>query len=309
MLLGIEIGGTKLQVVSGHAGGGITRRWRGNVRKELGGDGICQQLRAAVGEFLHDGVAISAVGVGFGGPIDTRTGNVCKSHQIDGWENFPLRDWLKELTGAPVSVDNDSNPAALGEATRGAGAGANPVFYFNLGSGVGGGLVVDGKIYHGVPPGEVEFGHVRLDRSGATVESRCSGWATDARIRKLAADEPGGILARYIGGASAGGEARHLTRAIDAGDAAAKAILADLAADLAFALSHAVHLFHPQVMVLGGGLSAVGEPLRAAIAQSLSGFVMKAFLPAPDIRLAGLGEDNVPIGALELAAALTKTAT
>ena len=70
--------------------------------------------------------------------------------------------------------------AALGEAMRGAGVGFNPVFYVTLGSGVGGGLVVDGRIYHGAKPGEAEIGHVRLDRNGTIVEARCSGWAVDA---------------------------------------------------------------------------------------------------------------------------------
>ena len=83
----------------------------------------------------------------------------------------------------PVAVDNDANVAALGEATRGAGVGSDPVFYATLGSGAGGGLISRGDIYHGAPPGEAEFGHLRLDRD-TTVESRCSGWAVDDRIRR-----------------------------------------------------------------------------------------------------------------------------
>src|SRR5665213_3588735 len=124
MLLGIEIGGTKLQLVTGEKPGVIARRWRGTVRKELGGPGICEQIRQAISELSQqaDG-KFTAVGVGFGGPIDTRTGKVCKSHQIDGWEIFPLRDWLADVVQAPVAVDNDANAAALGEAAHGAGMG------------------------------------------------------------------------------------------------------------------------------------------------------------------------------------------
>jgi glucokinase len=98
-----------------------------------------------------------------------------------------------------------------------------------------------------------------------------------------------------------GGEARHLSAALEADDPLAAKILKETADDLAFALSHVVHLCHPEVIVIGGGLSLVGEPLRAAIASALPKFVMHAFYPAPTIALAVLGEDSVPTGALLLA--------
>lgn len=298
-LLGIEIGGTKLQIVVGDDAGRIIHRWRSPAERAGGGPAIARQIEQGLKPLLEQ-FRPRAVGVGFGGPIDTRTGRICRSHQIEGWENFALRDWLRGLAGVPVAVDNDANTACLGEAVHGAGRGADPMFYANFGSGVGGGLVSGGAIYHGVPPGEVEFGHLRLDRSGATVESRCSGWAVDRRIRQLRDSGANGTLTRSIGD-TPGGEARHLSAALAAGDPDARAVLDELADDLAFALSHAVHLFHPAAIVLGGGLSLVGEPLRQAIESALPRFVMEAFLPGPPVRLTGLGEDSVPVGALVLA--------
>src|SRR5205814_938954 len=179
--LGIEIGGTKLQIVAGDEQS-IRTRHRFEVDRNKGGAGIRQQIEMALKE-LTANVKPAAVGVGFGGPVDWKTGRICRSHQIEGWSHFELGSWLQRLTGKPVRVDNDANMAALGESMRGAGTNLNPVFYVTLGSGVGGGLVVDGKIYHGATPGEAEIGHVRLDRQGTTVESRCSGWAVDAKIR------------------------------------------------------------------------------------------------------------------------------
>jgi glucokinase len=172
---------------------------------------------------------------------------------------------------------------------------------------VGGGLVVDGRIYHGAPPGEAEFGHVRLDRDGTTVESRCSGWAVDARIRQLRETEPTSLLARSLP-PTPGGEAKLLAPALMAGDPAAGRIVREVAADLAFALSHAVHLFHPRLIVLGGGLSLVGESLRTAVAAHLPLHVMEAFSPGPEVRLAALGEDAVPVGALCLASIIRHSA-
>ena len=299
-LIGIEIGGTKLQIVAGDAAGRIARRWRAVVDRRRGGPGIQEQIRAGVAELSAD-ARPAALGVGFGGPVDWRGGRVHCSHQIEGWEDFDLAGFLRGLCDCPVAVDNDANTAALGEAARGAGVGLDPVFYVTLGSGVGGGLVSDGRIYHGAPPGEAEFGHLRLSRDGTTVESQCSGWAVDRRIRGLRDSDPDSALARMIG-AEAGGEAQHLAAALAAGDAAARRILDEVAGDLAFALSHVVHLFHPAVIILGGGLSLVGEPLRAAVASALTPHVMHAFRPGPTVRLAGLGEDAVPVGALRLAA-------
>ena len=297
--LGIEIGGTKLQFVLGSDSGNILQRWRFSVDRAEGGVGIRRQIESVLPEILSP-FALHGIGVGFGGPVDWRTGQICCSHQIEGWSDFGLGQWLQSLTQMPVRVDNDADVGALGEALHGAGRGLDPVFYVTLGSGVGGGLVADGHIYHGAKPGESEIGHVRLDRHGTIVESRCSGWAVDARIRAFIEREPESLLGQLAGGTQ-GGEARYLSVALAQDDPSAKRILEESAEDLAFGLSHVAHLFHPEVIVLGGGLSLVGEPLRRAVAEALQGFVMEAFAPGLKVALAALGEDAVPVGALALA--------
>ncbi len=301
-VLGIEIGGTKLQIVAGDESANILARERFSVAPGSGAEGIRRQIASALPALLKEWQP-AAIGVGFGGPVDWRSGCIARSHQVEGWSGFHLAEWIREMAGVPVIVENDSNAATFAEAMRGAGAGRNPVFYFNLGSGVGGGLVVDGKIYHGQTPGEAEFGHVRLDKSGVTVEERCSGWAVDKRIRALKAAGVKSWLCEHLP-ATPGGEGRLLPQALAAGDAAARQIVQDVADDLAFALSHVTHLFHPEVIVLGGGLSLIGEPLRAAVAAKLPRLVMEVFHGGPPIQLATLGEDAVPVGALLLAAAV-----
>jgi len=297
--LGIEIGGTKLQIVVGDSSSRIVERRRLTVNPRRGGAGIRDQIQSTLGELLVQ-FRLEAIGVGFGGPVDRENGRICRSHQIEGWTDFDLGAWLGSIAKVPVRVENDANTATLGEALQGAGVGFNPVFYVTLGSGVGGGLVVDGKIYHGATPGEAEIGHVRLDRSGTIVESRCSGWAVDARIRELTKVAPDSALAKLCAG-STSGEARFLVAAIQKNDSGARRILEATTEDLAFGLSHVVQLLHPEVIVLGGGLSLIGEPLRAGVETALRRFTMEAFLPGPAIRLAALGEDAVPVGALELA--------
>lgn len=299
LYVGVEIGGTKLQVVLGNVHANIIDRRRFNVDKKAGGAGIRKQVAHALDDYSHKH-RISAVGIGFGGPVDWRTGKICLSHHIEGWSHFELSSWMRDLSRVPVRVDNDANTAALAEAVLGVGAGSNPVFYVTLGSGVGGGLVVDKKIFHGAIPGEAEIGHLRLDKSGAIVEKRCSGWAVDERIRNAVQGEPEAPLAKLVG-SSTGAEARHLGKAIELGCPLAKRILNETTEDLAFALSHVVHLTHPEVIILGGGLSLMGDLFRASVQQHLPRFLMDAFKPGPEVRIAGLGEDVVPIGALLLA--------
>jgi glucokinase len=298
-VLAIEIGGTKLQLFVGNDTGKIVTRKKLPVDQAGGAAGIREQIEQQLPPLMR-AHKLAAAAVGFGGPVDWRKGRIARSHQIEGWSDFGLGDWLQSLTGVPVAVENDANTGGLGEALRGAGAGFNPVFYVTLGSGVGGGLVLDGKIYHGAVPGEAEIGHIRLDRRGTILESRCSGWAVDARIRGVAQRAPANALGRRVTGPP-GGEARFLAAAVAEGDPDAAQILRETTEDLAFGLSHLVHLCHPEVIVLGGGLAGIGEPLRRAVEEALSGFIMDVFRPGPRITLAALGEDAVPVGALELA--------
>jgi glucokinase len=302
LLLAVEIGGTKLQLVTGNQRGEHLDVTRLDVDPTRGAKGIQQQLESAI-LVLKNRFRWDAAGIGYGGPVDFATGTVSRSFQIGGWSGFPLADWLADLINSPVVVENDTNAAAIGEALFGSGKGYDPVFYTNSGSGVGGGLVTGGRIYHGAVPGEAEFGHLRLDRSGTIVEDVCSGWAVNRRVRELAESQPDSLLASLLPGES-GGEARYLAEAIARGDPSAAQILDETTSTLAFALSHVVHLFHPAMIVLGGGLALIGEPWRAAIADRLPAHLMDGMAPGPEIRLSSLGELVVPKGVLHLAGGL-----
>ncbi|MDP6305951.1 MAG: ROK family protein [Verrucomicrobiota bacterium] len=299
VFVGIEIGGTKIQVVTGDGKASIVGRQRFTADPAVGAEGIRGQIAGALANIVGR-QKIAAIGVGFGGPFNREAGRACCSHQVAGWDDFPLRDWLSEqVAGAPVAIENDGNTAALGEAIAGAGQGQSPVFYVTLGSGIGGGLVIDGLIYHGALPTEAEIGHVRLNQAGDTLESRCSGWAVDRRLREYASANGDSPLAKRLD--SEGGEAQHLAKAMADGDAGAKAIFDETCGELALGLSHVVHLINPATIILGGGLSQIGEPLRLGVAPALGRAIMDVLKPGPSVRLAKLGEDAVPVGALILA--------
>lgn len=296
--LGIEIGGTKLQLVLGNEQAEILERFRFTVDKGRGAEGIKEQIQEGLDKV--DLSMLKAVGIGFGGPVDHATGKIYTSYQISGWGNFILRDWVESLTRVPVWIDNDANVAALGEALHGGGKNFSSVLYITLGSGVGAGLVIDKKIYHGAAGSEAEFGHIRLAKSGRTVESSCSGWAVDEKIRAYCRLHPESLLSELTRGYSQG-EARVVPAALQAKDAAATNIIEETADDFSFALSHAVHLLNPHTVIIGGGLSLIGEPLRFLIEKKLRDYLMDVLRPGPSIQLSFLKEDSVPRGALSLA--------
>jgi glucokinase len=298
--LAIEIGGTKLQICAGSGDGAITDRRPYKVERNAGAEGIRANIAAAVRDLVKQWHP-AAIGVGYGGPVDWRTGRIAKSYHIEGWSEFPLAEWLSEQSGVPVFVENDANVAALGEAIAGAGKQRNPVFYTTVGSGVGGGLVVDERIYHGTAPGEMEFGHLRLDRAGTITEDVCSGWSLNRIVLESVARESGGTLADLCA-KDPGHEARHLGLALADGDPLAAQILDEMTGHFAYALNFVVHLAHPEVIVIGGGVSLIGEPFRSRVQEKLTGILMDVYRPGPPVLRAHLREDAVPAGALILAA-------
>jgi len=300
--LGIEIGGTKLQTAVVDEAGAVLLRRVDRVDPAAGAEGLRAALAVQLREIVSTWRGVEgrnplvAAGIGFGGPVDRDRGVVAASFHVSGWTGFPLAEWVSGvLDGLPVVLENDSNAAALAEATVGAGRGRRRVFYTNVGSGIGGGCVIDGDLYRGRGTGEMELGHLRLGPDGGILEDVAAGWAIDRRAREEAAAHPRGAVAVRAAGGPA--DARHVAAAAAAGDAAARAILDEAARLYAWALSHVVHLLNPDVIVLGGGVAQIGTAWRDRVAVSLDGFVMAPLKPPPDVVLALLGQDVVPVGA------------
>lgn len=296
MYVGIEIGGTKLQIATGNPlSGSIDQLYRHQVEAEQGAIGILSRIESSMALLPK---APQKIGIGFGGPLDPQRGVIATSHQIGGWSGFELAQWFRERYAAEIHLENDANVAALGEALLGAGKHYRKVFYITLGSGVGGGLVIDGKLYHGNYPGEAEVGLLQMDRTGRNLESLCSGWALDAQIRTLLPDLPPESVLKQEVGQYTRGEAQFLLPALQDNDPAALSILHRYAQNLAWGLSHVAHLFSPEVIILGGGVSLIGEPLRQAVAEILPRYLVKTFHPGPAIVLSALREEAVLVGAL-----------
>ena len=293
MYLGVEIGGTKLQLGLGAGDGNIAALWRGNVDRAAGGDGIRRQIAAAVPELLSqaglDRSQLKGVGVGFGGPTDDATQSVIKSHHIAGWDGFPLAAWITELLELPAVICNDADVAGLAEALFGAGQGLSPIFYITVGTGIGGGLILDGEIYRGVGKGAAEIGHVRPayplgdSRRGDILEAFAAGMGIERQ-------QGGTLTAREIG------------ERAGRGDAASGTLLDAACQALAENICTVIKLLCPRRVIIGGGVSLIGEELFfAPIRRYVAERGMAALAGQTDIVPAALGEAVVVHGALALA--------
>jgi glucokinase len=318
MFLGIEIGGTKLQVGVGAGDGVLSGLWRGTVDVAAGPDGIRRRIAAAVPELLAtsgiDRSTLRGVGIGFGGPVDDSNQTIIKSHQIDGWDGFPLADWISDLVGLPAALGNDADVAGLAEALHGAGKGMSPIFYITVGSGIGGGFIIDGQIYRGCGRGAAEIGHLRVPFMGSMwpLESLASGWGmtkqVDFRLRYphqfgLDCEASANLSQRFFQFTNQRPiTAQLIAEAAGAGDLFASGILVDALQSLAEGIGHVLTLLCPKRIVIGGGVSLIGEEL---FFQPLRRFVIertfKPFEGLTDIVPASLGEAVVVHGALALA--------
>ncbi len=320
MYLGIEIGGTKLQLGIGPGDGTLAALWRGTVDVAAGPEGIRRQITAAVPELLGraglERAQIHGAGIGFGGPVDDATRTIIKSHQIAGWDNFPLADWITEITGWPAVLGNDADVAGLAEALFGAGKGLSPIFYITIGSGIGGGLIINGEIYRGCGRGAAEIGHLNVDYMWITssdigigpvydhLEGLASGWAIAKRVDDALwkGEGRGSRVLSLVNNQWESITAQHVAQAASEGDEFAAKILDGAWRVLAHAISHVIVLLCPQRIIIGGGVSLIGEkllfePLRRFVAER----VFEPFANCYDIVPAALGEEVVVYGALALA--------
>jgi glucokinase len=346
MLLGIEIGGTKLQLgVGPGTGPPLVELERRDVQPERGAKPIRRQI-VELARPLIERHGITGIGIGFGGPVDAGTGRTITSHQVKGWKGFPLRDWCCETFGLPTVVANDSDSAGLAEARLGAGQGHRVVFYTNVGSGIGGALVIDGQLYRGSSGVASELGHLRpglqSDRPDQTLESIASGFGITAAVQaRLTGQvshrmeslrggarptEPEDVRRRLIEREEADEKdaadllercdgkvdrltTREIAEAALAGNRLAREVFNHACQAFGWAVAQMVTLIAPNVVVVGGGVSLVGDELLfVPLRNHVRRYVFPPLDGTFDIVPAELGEEVVVHGALALAADLVSAA-
>ena len=320
VVVGADIGGTNQTVAVARLDGEVIA----THRRRLGEGGTAQEVVANVFAMIDEALEtvrrdhgegaapgrLLRVGIGFGGPVDHKEGVVLRSHHVPGWDGYPLREAVEQRLDAPVVLDNDANAAALGEALFGAGRGSRDLLYVNVGTGIGAGIVLNGRLHHGQHGMAGEIGHVTVLPDGpecgcgkrGCLEALASGRSLGRRAREAAAAEPrdAARLVALAGGSAAAIQGPHVVEAAAAGDALAARLVEETAGYLGLALGNAANLLDPALIVLGGGLAAAGDVLFAPLGAAVRQHLLPG-TPAPPVVPAALGYDAGIAGALALA--------
>ena len=311
-VLGVEIGGTKLQLAISSRNGEILNEYQGRVNVSEGAPGILEWLEDHIPAMYARASDLNgklvALGCGFGGPIDTAKGEVLKSVQIPGWSGFPLKAWFEEKYNLPTVIANDSNAATWGEYNNGSGIGSRYFFYTNMGSGVGGGIVIDGQLYDGQGYGAGEFGQTYVpdwthNHPGKPekIENLCSGWAIEERLRKTKYVPQESVLTELAGGDAQAIDIRNLVEAALAGDEFALQEIDRIAYSMGLGLANMLCLVNVEVIAIGGGVSNMGDLLIKPIRKYVRKYEFISSHNKYKMCKCELGDSIVLVGAILIA--------
>jgi glucokinase len=286
-VVGIDLGGTNIVVGTvAEDGSELHGLVSEPTLPEQGSDAVVARIvklaRASLAE-AH-GKTIAGVGIGSPGPLDTARGLVLLTPNL-GWTNFPLRDRITDALGLPATLDNDANCAIFGEWWRGAARGAEHVVGLTIGTGIGGGIVLHGEIYHGASDIAGEIGHMTIDSTGrrckcgnyGCLEAYASGPAIAARAVEGVEAGAETSLPEYVRGDLTQITAQVIYEAAHDGDEYAREVVHETAKVLGAGVANIINIFNPQVVVICGGVTLAGDqlfvPLRSEVKR-------RAFKPA-----------------------------
>lgn len=286
--IGVDLGGTKILAGVVDRDGAVDRR-ESRPTPVTSQEELLAGLDSMVESLLGDDVA--ALGFGICSTIDQRAGRAVSSVHVP-LADIDIRDRMASRFGLPVGIDNDGNAAAIAEWRLGAGRGASHVVALTLGTGIGGGLILDGRPYRGSVGAGAELGHMVLDYGGAPCGGACTGHGHfEVFAAGSAADE---LAERRYG---AGADARRLVAEAEADDRDAIAALAELGHRLGAGIATLVNIFNPELVIVGGGFAEAGELILGPARETLA---VEALPPGRDlvrIVYAELGPEAGMVGA------------
>jgi glucokinase len=288
MLIGIDLGGTKIAAALATPNGKLVTDVNIPTEAQAGQQQVIGNIKKAVYTLIRgQKVKISCLGIGVPGPILFEKGIVIEPPNLPGWKRVNLKKILEKEFKVPVHLDNDANCAALAEAYFGAGKKARHFIYMTISTGIGGGIIIDRKLYRGAIGAAGEFGHMVIDSKGyvcgcgnvGCLEALGSGTAIKKR---------------------AGMDAISVELAARQGDKKAQRVIAETAHYLAIGIANLVNIFNPELVVLGGGVSKMRELLLNPIRQEFKEYALT--LPAKNVRIvrAKLGAESGVLGAVAL---------
>jgi len=313
IFLGIDLGGTKIAAGLVTRAGELRSLARVSTPARDGVEAVVEATWEVTKQAARGGSVavkrIAGVGVGAPGPIDGATGVVAAPPNLPGWKDVDLRGLLERRLGRPVQLENDANVAGLAEVRFGAGRGCSPVVYLTVSTGIGGALLVDGRLVTGAAGAAGEAGHLVVLPDGPScgcggrgcLEALASGTAIARRAREVVRQGASSALTERFGGRPGRITAKAVGRLADRGDPEAQRIVTQAMEYLGVGVANLVNLINPERVVIGGGLTALGarlfDPVRRAVQRHCNPVAARAVTIEP----AALGADSGVIGAAALA--------
>jgi glucokinase len=305
--IGVDVGGTgtKAALVS-ELGEKLIRLERPTDR-HAGTKGVLDIVDALLREASGLGVEVDAIGVGAAGFIDAERGTVTFAPNLS-YDDPNVRDAVTARTGLPAVVDNDANASVWGERAHGAAQGADHVAYVGVGTGIGSGFIIDGRLLRGLTGAGAEIGHTVVEGLGiqcgcglrGCLEQYASGQAITRLARDAVDEDPDSSILAFAGSAEAI-TAEHVARAAREYDESARAVLKRAGRALGVGLSNVANVFDPEVIVLGGGVIGAGEPFLGPARDELARMTAAQRRRPMRLVVTSLGGDNGIIGAAALA--------
>jgi len=292
-IVGVDLGGTN--IVAGalaEDGSDIIALRTEATRADQGADAVVDRIARMIDTVIAETIAqtgarrddVIGVGVGAPGPLDRERGIVVTTPNL-GWTNFPLRDVIAERTRLPVRIDNDANCATLGEWWLGAARGANNVIGMTIGTGIGGGIILGGRLYHGSSDVAGEIGHATIDITGrrckcgnyGCLEAYASGPSIADRAREAVGSDDEAFLVLMVGGDANKITAATVYEAAKLGDDVALDVVRETSRFLGAGIANLLNIFNPDVVVIAGGVTQAGETLFGPLRREVR---KRAFKPA-----------------------------
>jgi glucokinase len=305
-VVGVDLGGTKIAAALFNSKGELLNR----ERLETAGTRTAKEVVQRMISMIHTvsaGRKLSGVGLASPGAVNSRDGIVIHGTTLPDWENVPLKHWMEEDLGVEVQVVNDANAAAWGEHVRGAGKGSENMVYVTFSTGIGAGIVLDGKLLLGTSSFAGELGHNIIDPNGPECSCGNRGcwemFASGTAIRDTAIKLMQGrssMIADLAASYTEDISAKHVFEARNQGDQVAVEVVDRTIHYMALGLANAVHTFNPDRIVIGGGVSKVGNHLFPDLRVRTEELVMKPYRGTFEIVSAGLKDDVGLIGAAAL---------
>ncbi|WP_347862753.1 ROK family glucokinase [Salimicrobium sp. PL1-032A] len=301
--IGIDIGGTTVKLAVLTIEGEMIHKWEIPTAKEESGKSIVSDIAASITETLDalhlDRTTVTGIGAGAPGFIDQQTGYVYEAINI-GWKEFDMGEELSEATGFPVWADNDANIAALGEKWLGAGKGCESMLAVTLGTGVGGGIIVNKQVINGANGTGGEIGHI-------TVKPDSAHYCNCGRYGCLETEASATAIARKAVEMKTAGNSDYLSsikeptakdvfEGYERKDEGCQSIVLDVTDQLGLALANLAVSINPEKIVIGGGVSKAGDSLLSPLKESFDAYALPRVSAVCDFSIAKLGNDAGVIG-------------